>query len=742
MDGNNTASELPAEETFTPLLPAPSNLKANEYSARVDLEWDTHSGVTKYRVVAVVSDTDAVHEDSVIPAGWGPTTTRTYRPLTNGTVYTFRVVAVDDSDDSLETSMPSTVMATPAVRSDDHGVTFLPTNMNVLEGDSRSYTVTLKTEPTDEVTITVSPRDGGDADLTAITEDLTFPDQLTFTQDNWDEPQTVTVSAAEDDDGEAGITEFLHNVSSTEGSPYDGISTGGVTATENDDDPVGVTVWPLALRVPEGGSRQYTVRLDTEPTDRVEIAVTPPTGDEDLTTEPRNLYFYPSNLDMPQWDMPQTVTVSAAEDADRSDGTAIFEHSLSGEDETYYNANLDIDPVTATEADNDRPLPPRDRTRPRVTITSAAAAPVSGPFAVTIRFSENVYGFRLADIDVRNGTASHFKRRSSRTYTVMITPAASGEVRVGVGANGARDGAGNGNQPATPLVIATALQGRFESPAAGATVSGIDLIQGWTFAEAADVEIAEVVVYIDGQRETTIPCCSARPDVQAAYPALPAANTGASGWGLTYNWGNLAAGPHTLRVVADSPSFTLLSPERVTVIWSLAAIITTAELASASTDIRSEMSPVTVPSMTLNDSKTSDSKSSVAVRARGIVALAGEPASNVTLPEAVLKSPVSGVTDHPTVTSWSMAWDRLTVYEASLPSETAVPEPDIESSPLSSSLMVIQAGETVKPLTVPSTRMVSSPSTITSSSGVMVRVAVPVVSPARMVISEGRSPAV
>ena len=83
-------------------------------------------------------------------------------------------------------------------------------------------------------------------------------------------------------------------------------------------------------------------------------------------------------------------------------------------------------------------------------------------------------------------------------------------------------------------------------------MSGIDLIRGWTFAEAAGVGIEEVVVYIDGQRETTIPCCSVRKDVQAAYPHFPAANTAASGWGLTYNWGELAAGTHTLRVVATS----------------------------------------------------------------------------------------------------------------------------------------------------------------------------------------------
>ena len=83
-------------------------------------------------------------------------------------------------------------------------------------------------------------------------------------------------------------------------------------------------------------------------------------------------------------------------------------------------------------------------------------------------------------------------------------------------------------------------------------MAGIDLIRGWVFASAADVEITTLVLYIDGQPAATIPCCSARLDVAAAYPALPATTTTLSGWGVTYNWGELPAGPHTLRVVATS----------------------------------------------------------------------------------------------------------------------------------------------------------------------------------------------
>ena len=200
------------------------------------------------------------------------------------------------------------------------------------------------------------------------------------------------------------------------------------------------------------------------------------------------------------------------------------------------------------------PPPATDTTRPRVTLHAAVATHLGTPFGLTIRFSEPVSGFRLGAIAVQNGTAAQFRPQSPQTYTVTITPApAAAAVQIAVGANGAQDRAGNGNRPATLVVeAAAALVGYFESPAAATAVAGIDLIRGWVFASAADVEITTLVLYIDGQPATTIPCCSARLDVAAAYPALPATTTTLSGWGVTYNWGELPAGPHTLRVVATS----------------------------------------------------------------------------------------------------------------------------------------------------------------------------------------------
>ncbi len=99
----------------------------------------------------------------------------------------------------------------------------------------------------------------------------------------------------------------------------------------------------------------------------------------------------------------------------------------------------------------------------------------------------------------------------------------------------------------TDSVVPAELRVNFESPGAG-PVAGIGVIQGWAFAEQAGVSIRRVDLVIDGEVVADIPCCSERRDVEAAFPTFPSANTRYSGWGLTYNWGNLSTGPHTVQV--------------------------------------------------------------------------------------------------------------------------------------------------------------------------------------------------
>ena len=104
--------------------------------------------------------------------------------------------------------------------------------------------------------------------------------------------------------------------------------------------------------MPEGGTATYTVSLTVKPTAAVTVAVSSQSGgDADLTVSPSSLTFATGD-----WSTAQTVTVSAAEDADAVNGEATFEHRASGGD--YAGA---VASVTATEEDNEIPSAPGTR---------------------------------------------------------------------------------------------------------------------------------------------------------------------------------------------------------------------------------------------------------------------------------------------------------------------------------------------------------------------------------------------
>ena len=232
---------------------------------------------------------------------------------------------------------------------DDRVVVLSSPKVTVPEGGTKTYTAKLKVEPYNQVTVTVA-RKSGDSNLTVS------PTSLTFTTNNWDTAQTLTLSAAEDSDNAHGSAVFTHTTSAN----YEGIPS-ELTAVENDND-VGLNL-PSGVSVPEGGTKSYEVTLNSQPTANVTVSVArKSTGgqDQDLSVQSGTslLTFTTQN-----WNTPQTVTLAADEEGSRSggrssdpfdgeDGSAVFTHTVSG-------GNYDtvgVAELTATEADNDRKL--------------------------------------------------------------------------------------------------------------------------------------------------------------------------------------------------------------------------------------------------------------------------------------------------------------------------------------------------------------------------------------------------
>jgi len=123
----------------------------------------------------------------------------------------------------------------------------------------------------------------------------------------------------------AVAAQYWHSVAVKEAQPY-----------------ISVTTSVNSVSVPEGGTNTFHVKLSAQPWTNVTIRVTRESGDSDLSaTAGTNLVFDSSN-----WDIWQTVTLAAAEDADASNGMAVI--WVSGAD---VGAR-----VTAIEAENDATL--------------------------------------------------------------------------------------------------------------------------------------------------------------------------------------------------------------------------------------------------------------------------------------------------------------------------------------------------------------------------------------------------
>ncbi len=204
-----------------------------------------------------------------------------------------------------------------------------------------TYTVKLATEPSADVTVAVTGQASTDVSVDAAT--------LTFTVAKWNDAQTVTVTAAEDDDAANDEVTLKHTAS---GGDYGSVVL-DVVVTVEDDDTVGLVVDPAAVTVgeaddPETPAKEhqgtYTVRLATEPSADVTVAVTGQAS-TDVSVDAATLTFT-----VAKWNDAQTVTVTASQDDDASNDEVTLKHTASGGD--YGSVVLDV--VVTVEDDDTR----------------------------------------------------------------------------------------------------------------------------------------------------------------------------------------------------------------------------------------------------------------------------------------------------------------------------------------------------------------------------------------------------
>ncbi len=267
--------------------------------------------------------------------------------------------AADESDETIEITLSETggsgtaiYTNNPAVSTitddDTAGFTLSKTEVTVNEsGTADTFTAVLDSQPAGSVVLAVSSGDTGEAAVS--------PESLTFTSDNWDTAQEVTVTGADDDAGDGNQTTAVTvSVEDASGDDtYDSLEDQTVSVTVADNDTPGITVAPTALTVDEpAGTADFTITLNTQPADSADVEFSLIAGSECMLS-----VTSPATIANADWGTGVTVTVTAQDDEEDNPGDqrtcAVTIGAATSTDSAY--DGLDPDDVTVTVTDDETP---------------------------------------------------------------------------------------------------------------------------------------------------------------------------------------------------------------------------------------------------------------------------------------------------------------------------------------------------------------------------------------------------
>ncbi|MEG4303567.1 S8 family serine peptidase [Microcoleus sp. D3_18a_C4] len=285
------------------------------------------------------------------PANWSAPQTVTISGVEDNIAdgnQTYNIVtAAAVSTDSNYSNLSAADVSVTNSDNETPGITVNPTaGLTTTEaGGTANFSVVLNTQPTAPVTVALSSSNPAEGTVSTNT--------LSFTPNNWNQAQTVTVTGVGDNiaDGDIAYTIVTEAAVSTD-SNYSNFNPSDVSVTNSDSDTVGVTVNPASTTAVEGGATgSYTLNLNSQPTAPVTVSFD---GGNQISA------IAPISFDAANWNIAQTVTVIATDDTVvEGTHTGTINHAVTSTDAKY--SGIAIGPVTVAITDNETtptPTPP------------------------------------------------------------------------------------------------------------------------------------------------------------------------------------------------------------------------------------------------------------------------------------------------------------------------------------------------------------------------------------------------
>jgi hypothetical protein len=276
---------------------------------------------------------------------------------------TYTITVGVPTGDSQYTSLPAQSIAATNADTDVAGFTVTQSSgTSTPEGGAvDTFTVVLNRAPMADVVVPVTSGNPAEGKLMGGDSGGLYVASLnlTFTPANWSTAQTVSVQGQTDsiDDGDQIYT-ITAGPTSSLSAPYNGLAAKTISATNTDVDVAGFTVTPqTGLSVTEGGATaSFTVVLNTKPLATVNLPVTAVVSSQALVSSsayPSPVNYLSLSFTASDWNVPQTVTVTAVDDT-VADGTYAWTVSAgppASGDAKY--AALAAKTVSGTAIDND-----------------------------------------------------------------------------------------------------------------------------------------------------------------------------------------------------------------------------------------------------------------------------------------------------------------------------------------------------------------------------------------------------
>ena len=303
-------------------------------------------------------------------------------------------------------------VATITLKDDDlPGVVIDPTALAVPEGGSNTYTVVLTTEPTANVRVNMTA-------VLSATDISVDSEVLTFTADNWNQAQTMTVRAVEDNDAITNDPVTLTHTAS--GGGYDDVVVDDVTVTITENDTPELSIADVSLEE-DAANMTFTVALNVLSDKKITVDYA--TSDGTATAGDDYTAVSATTLTFAAGETEKTFTV-AIKDDDLDEGDETFTVTLSGAS----NATIADAEATGTIIDDDR--------TPVLTLTPAtqSVAEDAGTMDFTVSLDAESSKEITVDYATSDGTATagddytavalttltFAAGETEKTFTVMI----------------------------------------------------------------------------------------------------------------------------------------------------------------------------------------------------------------------------------------------------------------------------------------------------------------------------------